>query len=302
MEQTIYLFLGENLKIKTDNLQLFDKYLLSKPNKSELSFLEHFLEKNIGILTSNNPFIKRFKETKEYNLWVIKHPYSKSHEIVKNVLALSSLNLSILLEWFCIADANYLSIDDLTTKIIYNELEKDKFPEVILDDAAIYELRFIWNLFMENKKNIDSSTRLKKVIKDFMDLKEIHKGTSFKFLGYFSILENILTHNKGRSASNSSITFQLQNKLNLINNRFDAPMDFKKYFKLPDTVTFSTLIEKLYQYRSDIAHGSESDFNKELSILKNNKNNSLKFIHELTRNVILQYIKEPTLVENLKHC
>lgn len=294
--------MGENLKVTATNLNLFDKYYLDKPNKGELSFLEIFIEKNIGILTSNNPFIKRYKDNKEYNLWVIKHPYEKSQDIVKAVLALSSLNLSILLEWFSIKDENYLSIRDLSTKIIYNELEKEKFPEVIIDDFTISELRNIWNLFIKNSKQLDKYSRLKKIIKDFLDLKEIHKETSFKFLGYFSILENILTHNKGRGASNSSITFQLQNKLNLINNRFENSIDLKKYFNLPDSISFIKLIEKLYQYRSDIAHGSESDFYKELSILKNNKSNSLKFIHELTRKVILQYIQEPMLIEDLKMC
>lgn len=298
----IYIFLGENLKVNATDLNLFDKYFLEKPNKNEISFIEIFIEKNIGILTSNNPFINGFKDNKEYNLWVIKHPYNKSHEIVKAVLALSSLNLSILLEWYTINNENYLSINDLSTKIIYNEMEKEKFPEVIINESAILELRSIWNLFIENDNQLNNFSRLKKIIKDFLDLKEIHKETSFKFLGYFSILENILTHNKGRGVTNASITFQLQNKLNLLNNRFENPIDYKNYFNLPDSTTFIKLIEKLYQYRSDIAHGSESDFNKELFILKNKKSNSLKFIHELTRKVILQYIKEPMLIEDLKQC
>lgn len=294
--------MGENLKVEADNLNIFDNYFLEKPDVDEISFLEQFIEKNIGILTSNNPFVKGYKESKVYNIWVIRHPYRKSHEIVKPVLALSSLNLSILLEWFSLDKTDYLSVNDLTTKIIYNEMEKEKFPNVIIDGFAITELQGIWNLFINKSENFIMYSRLNKTIKDFLDLKQIHKNTSFKFLGYFSILENILTHNKGRGLSYSSITFQLQNKLNLLNNRFEYPIDFTKYFNISDSITFTKLIEKLYQYRSDIAHGSESDFNKELFILKNKESNSIMFMHDLTRKVILHYILDPILVEDLKQC
>jgi hypothetical protein len=298
-----YIFLAENINHTANTNILFDKYSIERAAAPrETSFLDLFLEKNIGILTSNSPFIKGFKETKEYNLWVIKHPYNKSHSFVKYLFALSSHNLTQLIEWFDQDSSNYLVVNDLATKIVYSEMDKDKFPVVDINNDTIIEFQFLWDLLKDFNEKKREFPRLVKILNDLVDLKSIHRDTSFKFLGYFSILEHILTHNKGRNIGHSSINLQLQNKLNLLNNRFNSMLDFHEYFNTPNTVDFIKIIEKLYHYRSDIAHGSISDFEKELSILKNQKYSSLKFIHELCRRVIIQYLKEPRLIEDLKKC
>jgi len=313
MKDKPYFFLGENLKSKvSEEVILFNKFLLKRPDKSQKDFLKIFLEKNYGVLTSNSPFIQYEYEADESlksklkavdNFWVVEHPYEKMPWFVRSILGLSSLNLTVLLEWQVLKDGQvYLSIDSLLSKVFYHDYEKLKNHSLVIDEPYIEELKSIENTFKDYFSHSSNPVEFKKILDDFNSLKEISIDSPFRFLCYFSILESLLTHNKQRSAANATIASQLQTKLNLLNKRFETEIDYRRYFKVPNTVNFELIIEKLYHYRSDIAHGSVSDFDKDLSILKGKVRDALKFIHEVTRNVILLALKEPQLVKDLKNC
>jgi hypothetical protein len=313
MEFKPHFFLGENLKSKVgDEVILFDKFLLKRPDQSQKSFLKIFIEKNYGILTSNSPFINYKYEVDDPlksspkpidNFWIVEHPYERIPWFVDPILSLSSLNLTVLLEWRVLKDGTvYVSIDSLLSKVFYHDYEKLKDHSLVIDKPYLEELRSIESIFKNYLSCTSNPLEFKKTLDDFISLKEISVDSPFRFLCYFSILESLLTHNKQRSASNTTIAFQLQTKLNLLNNRFENPIDYRSYFKVPDTVNFELIIEKLYHYRSDIAHGNVSDFDKDLFILKGKVGAALKFIHAVTRNVILLTLKEPDLVKDLKNC
>lgn len=313
MKDKPHFFLGENLKSKIgDEVILFDKFLLKRPDGEQRSFLKLFIEKNYGILVSNSPFISHKYEANDSlksslkevdNFWIVEHPYERMPWYVSPILALSSLNLTVLLEWQVYKNENvYLSIQSLLSKVFYNDYEKLKDHSLVIDKAYIEELQSIENTFLNYLSNTSNPIAIKKTLTDFISLKEISIESSFRFLCYFSILESLLTHNKQRSASNTTVAFQLQTKLNLLNNRFENPIDYRSYFKVPDTVNFELIIEKLYHYRSNIAHGNASDFDKDLFILKGKVGAALKFVHEVTRNVILLALKDPDLVKDLKNC
>lgn len=310
MEDISYLFLGENLISELgDEVLLFDKFILKRPDKTTKSFLKLFIEKNYGILTSNSPFLSysHLDENKEYqlidNFWVVQHPFETMPWYISSIFALSSLNLTVLLEWQAFRNKpRCLSINALLSKVFYNDYEDQKSKPLIINEQYVNEINFLKKVFNDYLTYNTDYSEIEKTLMDFISLKEISINSPFRFLSYFSILESILTHNKGRSLSNSSITFQLQNKLNLLNRRFDTPINFNNYFKVPDTVNFELIIEKLYQYRSDIAHGNNSDFDKDLFILKGRFRAAMLFIHELTRKVIIQTLLEPRLVKDLKEC
>lgn len=317
-----YFFLAENLKSKIgDEVVLFNKFILKRPDKEQSSFLKLFIEKNYGILTSNSPFIKYEyeasvseepeKSIESYksrlkaidNFWIVEHPYERMPWYVAPILSLSSLNLTVLLEWMVLENETvYLTINSLLSKVFYHDYEKLKDHSHIIDRSFIEELNSIESTFKSYLSNTKNPVEFKKTLDDFISLKEISIESPFRFLCYFSILESLLTHSKQKSSSNTTIAFQLQTKLNLLNNRFKSSINFRNYFKVPDTVNFELIIEKLYHYRSDIAHGNASDFDKDLFILKGKENAALKFIHEVTRNVILQALKEPDLIKDLKNC
>ena len=94
-------------------------------------------------------------------------------------------------------------------------------------------------------------------------------------------------------------TKQLQSKLNLLNNRFTNKIDIKQHFKVPPEISFEKIIEKLYTYRSDIAHGNNVDFEDKLKEL-NNHDKVQSFLTALVKECIKQSLIEPQLINNLR--
>ena len=143
---------------------------------------------------------------------------------------------------------------------------------------------------------------ISKALVDFVDIKDISERSSFKVLSYFSVLELLLTTYRPRSSNDSSLSSQLRNKISLLNNQFKNKIDIKAYFKGSDTNTLETIIEKLYQYRNDIAHGNLSDFEKDLRILKNQKQMIIPFLHDLLKRILMFSLEQPQLISDLKAC
>jgi len=120
-----------------------------------------------------------------------------------------------------------------------------------------------------------------------------------RIIGKFAIIEALLTSRK--SIQMNSINFQLQNKIALLNNRFSKPVEFSKYCKLTADLPIQTIIEKLYSYRSCIAHGNEPDFKDKLQILVNSLQADY-CVDEICRKVLMQTILEPNLIADLRNC
>ena len=133
-------------------------------------------------------------------------------------------------------------------------------------------------------------------------IKDISKQSPFKILSCFAILELLLTTYKSRTSNENSLTHQLQKKIALLNNLFNNKIEINNYFKGSDTNTLETIIEKLYQYRNDIAHGNSSNFEKDLRILKDQQNKILPFLMELLRQVLIISLEKPQFVNDLKEC
>lgn len=119
-----------------------------------------------------------------------------------------------------------------------------------------------------------------------------------KTLEYFALLELLLTHNPVDKGD--SLTRQLVSKTQLIINRFEVPTILTDFFS-KNTAPLSTIIKKMYDLRSAVAHGNTIDFQKELSILKNQESAN-SFLTFLLENTILLSLKEPQLIKDLKEC
>lgn len=130
---------------------------------------------------------------------------------------------------------------------------------------------------------------------DFRNIDQISESSPFYFLNLFSIIECLLVTNRNNSRS---ITHQLKTKFNLLNNRFSNYIDINTYFP---GYSFEIVIEKLYTYRSDIAHGDFSDFNNELQLILN-KETATNFLFLLVKNLVKQSLVEPQLISDLKNC
>ncbi|WP_265281107.1 HEPN domain-containing protein [Verminephrobacter aporrectodeae] len=138
----------------------------------------------------------------------------------------------------------------------------------------------------------------------FLDLKEISKLRALYVVGIFSILEGLLTTQKG-TVGKKSITRQLQDKLAAVHERLAEPLNLQSYFENRSTPEFKEIIKILYNYRSDIAHGNISDLAKNIGI--SGSHDSIRvhrmvcdFLHALTRRLILHAIQYPEEMRSLK--
>lgn len=137
---------------------------------------------------------------------------------------------------------------------------------------------------------------IKKAINKLEELKHLPHNSEFKILGLFTIIEFLITHksiDKG-----DSITGQVTNKINLLSKRFSKKLDYSQFFgNTPE----STLWKKLYAYRSNIAHGGQPDFTKELQVLKDDFT-AKKFLKLVVKMLLRHSLIEPQLYTDLREC
>lgn len=138
---------------------------------------------------------------------------------------------------------------------------------------------------------------LGEVFRLLFELKDLPRFSPLQVLGYFAVLESILTHAPSPEDRYDSITRQIRQKLALLNRRWNPPLDYSAFAALPhDKIWW-----KMYAYRSAIAHGSTPNFAGELSALGNAKNANL-LISETVKKTICQALAEPQLIADLQNC
>jgi hypothetical protein len=141
-------------------------------------------------------------------------------------------------------------------------------------------------------------------IQMFRDL-DVNPPSPVKMLGYFGVVECLLSHAPLPSDSADSITRQLKRNLILLNNRMnsDRTLGFDEFGDTkPDKV-----ISKLYNYRSAIAHGGDIQ-NKIKNLTDIHKGGANLtpalwpewFLRRMVKRVLVQALREPQLVIDLK--
>ena len=200
-------------------------------------------------------------------------------------------------------------IDQIYTYIMYcNKLTKniDAYEDIknniiktnfqSLDDVD--DIKRTLDIVGNFKKVKSKHPIVAKAFEDFIKLTEIPESSPFKILSYFSILELILTTNNEKT----SITHQLATKVMLINKRLQEEICISKFFKVNPNI--DTLIKRLYELRSQIAHGSFSSFETfKIETKYPFKQAIPDFIYEeLLTKIIIQSLIEPELIEDLRKC
>jgi len=128
-------------------------------------------------------------------------------------------------------------------------------------------------------------------------LKGLPHGSVLRFLGYFAILESLLTHVPKPSDPYDSITRQVKKKLTLLSRRFSHPLDYSPFGDTPP----ETVWTKMYNYRSLIAHGVSPGFEGDLQLLRN-ADTALALIKDSVKAILRQALSEPQLLIDLKDC
>lgn len=152
-----------------------------------------------------------------------------------------------------------------------------------------------------------TSKEVANVIHIFLSLDNLSDSAPLKILGYFSVIEGLLSHVPQQSDRVDSIQRQLIRNINLLNNRLrkiNRGIDFSAFGQ----TKIENVLGKLYGYRSAVAHGGAAQ-GAIAEIAKAATAGAPKtvdqlWIHDwvrnLTKKLILAAIVEPELVRDLK--
>lgn len=139
---------------------------------------------------------------------------------------------------------------------------------------------------------------------------DVNRESALKHLGYFAIIESILSHAPTANDSSGSISRQLKRNLVLLHNRMEP--EYNLLFERFSGANPEKIISKLYSYRSSIAHGNNSE--KDIEWLYNNfkisevddtplrdeKQFISWYLRKLVQRILVQAINEPQLITDLK--
>jgi len=138
---------------------------------------------------------------------------------------------------------------------------------------------------------------LQRLIGQLRSLKALPHQSPLRFLGYFAILEALLTHAPKPTDPYESITRQVRQKVALLDNRWANHLDYTSFSGTPPDKVWT----RMYGYRSLLAHGGATSFTGELACLGSH-DNALKLIKETVKAVMRQALIEPQLLRDLQNC
>lgn len=324
MKTNSFFFIGDLIESESKfPIKLFDNFSINLANDEQIKVIKYNIDHHVNILPLKvNKYESSFSSGKDdgylindleqsnWRYFVIEFPEVQAKKPLELIFSLSAIDLSLLFE------SSVFTKDSKSGQNLYGTFQSqlrtinyflDNYsklgvlPEIKkITKSAIDEVQEIH--LKLNQFNPNEYPFIQKSLNDFISIKDISKNSPFKILSCFAILELLLTSYKARGSNGNSISNQLKKKINLLNNQFDEKIDFQKYFKGPNSNKLETIIEKLYQYRNNIAHGNFSDFESELKILKNNTANILELLLDILKKILIFAIEFPQLVNDLKEC
>lgn len=138
-----------------------------------------------------------------------------------------------------------------------------------------------------------------RAVADFHHTKAIADRFTLKVLSYFSIMECLLTHPPFPTDRTDSVTRQITSKMCLLSKRFNRELQYESFF--PNIVEPEKVWNRLYSYRSLLAHGGDIDFQRKFSTLIST-DNIRSFLVENIKLLILYALREPEFLADLQKC
>lgn len=129
-----------------------------------------------------------------------------------------------------------------------------------------------------------------------LELQSVPLASPLRHLGYFVVVEALLTHAPAQGDPADSLGRQLQMTIPLLSNRMEIALPFAD---LDPHTSPSKLLSALYRYRSAIAHGAEPTFDGKQSVLGSREKVGA-FLDVMTRRLLRHAALEPLLVTDLK--
>jgi hypothetical protein len=169
-------------------------------------------------------------------------------------------------------------------------------PNLIFFEVAQSDIDEIVAVHSLLRQHDDEIIEVRRFVDQLLYLEAVPLYSSSRFLGYFAILEGLLTHHPEPTDPYATITRQVRTKVGLLNNRFQKKIDYSGFDGTSDTIW-----TKMYEYRSALAHGSEPRFEGKLQSLRNPQS-ALSLLRQTVKLTICQTLKEPRLVADLRRC
>lgn len=295
--------------IDSDHVEVAPGYTLRRAQESEISYIKEFLKNRFGTesgyttIWENQPTVSGEqcnlpKSLRRY--FVIEFSNDEPNlDLLESVLTVSPLGLDIgfakirvdvkgVVRPACVSFIPSL-FQSLSALYLANT-DRDK----LMHSLGMAEAEQMRDSFQRMARHDNTILDLSRVMELLRELKNLPRFSPLQILGYFAILESVLTHQPNPEDRYESITRQITQKLSLLNRRWHLRLN---YIPFGET-SHEKIWKKMYAYRSSIAHGRKPDFESELALLKNaDAANTL--INEAVKKVICQAYLEPQLVGDL---
>lgn len=133
---------------------------------------------------------------------------------------------------------------------------------------------------------------------NYLSVRAIDRVSEMRIVGFFSVIEALITHKPRRVETLDSIGHQVSSKAVLLRKRFGRDIDPANYF---DPIPEPKLWDKLHEYRSRIAHGESTDIAADLSVLRN-RDSVDRFLRAFAKELIVFGLHDPAFLADLKPC
>jgi len=144
----------------------------------------------------------------------------------------------------------------------------------------------------------DSYSFITNALRTFNQARRISDYSDLRVVGFFAVIESLITHAPRLSETLDSISHQIRGKMILLNKRFDSPVEIPKGFT---EMSEEAMWTKLYAYRSIVAHGQRPSFDKKLSPLKD-RSSVHRYLENACRALLRFALNEPQLIADLREC
>lgn len=309
-------FILSNLKIEGfEEIEILDGVFIRKAKKYEIIKLKEKLNEypipglskesrkyyfeHERVRTDNSTIETILSKEEDYKYWIVE--IDNKCDLVLFYYSLKLLKNSFELGFRYIFDdekpekLSFLGNDYVFFK--YMKLESI-FSDNFTINIKMDEIKTLKEIYEKLVINYNKYDFIEHAFRNFDMLKYVDETSDLVILGYFSIIEMLITHPPRLNESLDSISHQIVNKINLLEKMFHRNINYHDYFK--DTKK-ETIWKKLYAYRSDIAHGNVMDFDRKFELLIS-KENINKFLIENIKNILLFSIYNTDFINDLKKC
>ena len=165
---------------------------------------------------------------------------------------------------------------------------------IVVDSETIKE----WRSALSALAALDKGTHpgISRAVETLERFNRLPLSAELRVLGYFIVLEMLLTHNPKDKEIGDSLSHQICSKVALLDSRLAKPLDYSVFGR---DAKVEGIWKKLYAFRSMIAHGEVPDFGKILKSLQDAKV-ATAFLANATARILRHALNEPVLFDSLK--